>query len=94
MTMSEMVCCAEHHGECEMAGMAGSCCETDQHADAGMFVPERLDDTLAPTADRSVMSVLPFFIAPYRLARAGAESRGSFHDLRRRFHLAHTVLLI
>ncbi len=95
MTMSEMVCCAEHHDGCDMAGMGGgSCCGTDQHSDIGMLKPERADDTLAPTTHQLPIANVLSFLTPRLLAGVGAESRGSFHDLRRSSHLAHTVLLI
>ena len=95
LTMSAMMCCAEHHGDCEMAGMGGgSCCGADQHSDIGMLKPERADDTFAPTTHQSPLANVLSFITPRRLAGVSAESRGSFHDLQRSSHLAHTVLLI
>ena len=95
MTVSEMVCCAEHHDGCEMAGMGGrSCCGTDQHADVGMLKPERADDTLAPTTHQSPTANVLSFITPRRPGGVSTESRGSSHELRRSSHLAHTVLLI
>ena len=95
LTMSTMMCCAEHHGDCEMAGMgAGSCCGTEQHSDNGMLKPERADDTLATTIHQSPIAHALSFITPCFLAGAGAEPGGAFHDLRRSPHLAHTVLLI
>ena len=30
MTMSEMVCCVDHHGECPMADMGKSCCGSER----------------------------------------------------------------
>ena len=95
LTMSAMMCCAEHHGDCEMAGMGGgSCCGTDQHSNIGMLKPERADNTLAPTTHHSPLANVQSFISSRLLAGVSAESRGLFHDLRRRSHLAHTVLLI
>ena len=48
MTMSEMVCCVEHHDACDLEGMAESCCGMDQQAhDVGVLKPERADDTQA-----------------------------------------------
>ncbi|HIE93798.1 MAG TPA: hypothetical protein EYQ83_13370 [Acidobacteria bacterium] len=49
MTMSEMVCCVDHHGDCPMAEMGESCCGSDQDAGFGMLKAERADDTLAST---------------------------------------------
>ncbi len=95
LTMSAMMCCAEHHDDCEMAGMGGgSCCGTDQQSDIGMLKPERADDTVATTTHQSPIANVLSFITPRLLAGVSAESRGSFHDLRRSSHLAHTVLLI
>lgn len=95
LTMSAMMCCAEHHGDCEMAGRGGgSCCGTDQHSDIGMLKPERADDTLAPTTHRLPIAHVLSFTTPRLLAGVTAKSCSSFHDLRRRSHLAHTVLLI
>ena len=95
LTMSAMICCAEHHGDCEMAGMGGgSCCGTDQHTDIGMLKPERADDTLAPTTHPLPLANVLSFVTPRLLAEVSAASRGLFHDLQRRSHLAHTVLLI
>ena len=58
LTMSAMMCCADHHSDCDMTGMGGSCCGTDQHADIGMLQPERADDTL-PTPDHSAAASIP-----------------------------------
>lgn len=43
MTMAEMVCCAEHHDDCEMAGQAESCCASDLQSDMGVLATERTD---------------------------------------------------
>jgi hypothetical protein len=43
--MSEMVCCAEHHDDCEMAGQAESCCAPDLQSDMGVLVQERTDSS-------------------------------------------------
>ena len=94
MTMSEMMCCAEHHGECKMAGMAVSCCGTDQHTDVGMLEPERPDDKPALATYHSPAASTPSSFSSRRLATSGAESHRSFRDSRTRPHLAHTVLLI
>ena len=45
MTMSEMVCCAEHHHDCEMAAQAESCCAPDLQSDMGVLVQERTDSS-------------------------------------------------
>ncbi len=94
MTMSEMVCCAEHHDGCEMAGMAESCCGTAQHADIGMLKPERTDDTLAlATHDRTAA-----ILAPHDATNLGAwsqvEPNTRFHNPPPRRPLPHAVLLI
>ncbi len=97
VTMSEMACCAEHQGECEMAGMAESCCGTDQHADVGMLEPERADDAPALTAlttCHSAAASVPSVFSLSLLATPDVESHGVFPDCRTRPHLAHTVLLI
>ena len=95
LAMSTMMCCAEHHGECEMAGMgAGPCCGTEQHSDIGMLLPERFDDTLAPTIHQSPITHVLSFITPCFLAVTGAESGGSYQNLPRMSYLAHTVLRI
>ena len=97
MPMSEMVCCAEHHGECDMAGMPGkeaSCCATDQHADVGMLKPERADTTPAPSLHHPVLRVQTSFVfASSVQAVVRAEASLPF-STRQRSHLAHTVLLI
>ena len=58
MTMSEMVCCAGHHDECEMAGQAQSCCAPDLQSDMGVRAAERTDTTHATDA-ASRLAVLP-----------------------------------
>ena len=58
MTMSEMVCCVEHHDECEMAGLAESCCAPDLHSDIGVLAPERSDTAYVADAASHVV-VLP-----------------------------------
>ena len=57
MTMAEMVCCADHHDECEMAGQAASCCGLDLQSDMGVLAAERSDTTLvAPVASQLVVT--------------------------------------
>lgn len=96
MSMSDMVCCAEHHGECEMAGMPGkdaSCCGADQHADVGMLKPERADNTPAPSLHHPVLLVWTSFIFSSN-AQPIARAESSLLSTAQRSHLAHTVLLI
>lgn len=97
MTMSEVVCCAEQQHECEMAGMAESCCGTDQHAGIGMLEPERGEDAPA-LADLTTVRPIPanvrFLFTPSLLAGSGVGSRDLFSGSRTRPHLARTVLLI
>ena len=50
MTMSEMICCAELHDECTMAGEAESCCAPDLQSDMGALVAERTDAVHAAAA--------------------------------------------
>ena len=50
MTMAEMVCCAEHHDDCEMAGQAESCCAPDSQSDMGVLAVDRTDTTHAADA--------------------------------------------
>ena len=58
MTMAEMVCCADHHDECEMARQAASCCGVDLQSDMGVLAAVRSDTTLiAPVA--SQLAVTP-----------------------------------
>ena len=94
MTMSEMVCCAEHHDGCEMAGAAESCCATDQHADIGMLRPERADEARAPaTHDASAVTSTPHdAISLWAWSRAEPNTRSPHVPLHR--HLLHNVLLI
>jgi|AP95_1055475.scaffolds.fasta_scaffold60727_2 hypothetical protein len=94
MTMSEMVCCVDHHGECPMADMGKSCCGSDQDAGFGMLKAERADDTLASTIHHVPVGHVQSFLTPGLLAGARADFGGLFHDLPQRAPLAHTVLLI
>ena len=97
MSMSEMVCCAEHHGECEMAGMTEACCGTSQHADIGMLEPERADDAsaLATVATyHSAVATTPPIRGLGLSAPSGTGASGSLRASRTNPHLAHTVLLI
>ena len=103
MPMSEMACCAEHHRECDMAGMPGmpgmpgndaACCGTDQHADVGMLKPERADDPPAPSLHHPVLLVRTSSVITTNLqAVAGTDASLTFITAQRS-HLAHTVLLI
>ena len=94
MTMSEMLCCAEHHDACEMAGMAESCCGPDQHADIGMLKPERADDALVLATHDPVAATLAPHDATGRWAWSWVEvnTRSPHVPLHR--HLLHTILLI
>ena len=63
MTMSEIVCCAEHHGDCEMAGQAESCCAPDLQSDMGVLVPERTDSPYVEDT-ASQVAVVPAHQSP------------------------------
>ncbi len=58
MTMSEIMCCAEHHDDCEMSGQAESCCAPDLQSDMGVLAPERSDTAYSADAASQVV-VLP-----------------------------------
>ena len=95
MTMSEMVCCAEHHDDCEMAGQAESCCAPDLQSDMSVLAAERTDTTYAADA-ASQSAVLPTPLAaalsPVHTSACGETS--SLLSIRSRPDLLNTVLLI
>ena len=45
MTIAEMICCVDHHDDCEMAGQAESCCAPDQPSGMSMTAKGRADTT-------------------------------------------------
>ncbi len=97
MTMAEMVCCADHHDECEMAGQAASCCGVDLQSDMGVLAAERSDMTLvAPVASQLVVTpphqatVLMSPLDPSTFI----EALSGFDDARSRPSQLSTVLLI
>ena len=94
MTMSEMVCCAEHHQGCEMAGTAESRCATDRYTDIGMLKPERPDDALATaTLDAAAATLPPHSTTSlWAWSRVAPTPRSRHVPLVR--HLLHDVLLI
>ena len=94
MTISEMVCCVDHHGDCPMAEMGESCCASDQDAGFGMLKAERADDTLASTIHHLPVGPVQSVIMPCLLAGAREDLGGLFHDLPQSCHLAHIVLVI
>ena len=96
MTMAEMVCCADHHDECEMVGQAASCCGVDLQSDMGVLAAERSDTTLvAPVASQLVATPphqatvpLPLDTSPF------VETLSGFDDARSKPSQLSTVLLI
>ena len=95
MTMSEMMCCAEHHDACDMAGMAESCCGTDRHTDTGMLKPARTDDTQVLALRHSVLARV---VTPHGRLGLLSAPRPEPHipppDVRSGLDLLHAVLLI
>jgi hypothetical protein len=97
MPMSEMACCAEHHGECDMAGMSGkeaSCCATGQYADVGMLKPERADNTSAPSLHHPLLLVQTSRVCSSSVQAVARAKAVLPFSTAQRSHLAHTVLLI
>ena len=95
MTMSEMVCCAGHHDECDMAGQAESCCAPDLQSDMGVLAAERTETTYAMDA-ATHLAVLPTPQAGNLLTldtSAFVETCAAF-SVRSRPDLLNTVLLI
>ena len=93
LTASQMVCCADHHHDCDMANMAESCCSTDERTRIEILKPERADDTLVPATYLSV-AALEIPDACVSLAASHVEPRASSRHPRLRPHLLHAVLLI
>lgn len=95
MTMSEMVCCADHHDECEMAGQAESCCAPDLQSDMGVLAAERTDTTYATDA-ATHLAVLPTPQAGNLLTldTSAFVETSSLLSVRSRPDLLTTVLLI
>ena len=95
MTMAEMVCCADHHDECEMVGQK-ACCGGDLQSDLGVLAAERSDTFLvAPVASQLVAApphqatvLLPLDTSTFLEALSG------FEDARSRPSQLSTVLLI
>ena len=96
MTMAEMVCCADHHGECEMAGQAASCCGVDLQSDMGVLAAERSDTILvAPVASQLVAAPPHQATVPLPLNTSTfLEALSGFEDARSRPSQLSTVLLI
>jgi hypothetical protein len=59
MTITEMVCCAEHHDDCQMAGQAGSCCTPDFGSDMGALAAERSVTTHVASMDSHMVATQP-----------------------------------
>jgi hypothetical protein len=93
MTMSKMVCCVDHHGDCPMADMGESCCGSDEDAGIGMLKPERADDSVAPSLHHASLPQAPDVFTPTLLAVGGAEWGFALGAVRHS-PLTDTVLLI
>ena len=59
MTITEMVCCAEHHDDCQMAGQAESCCAPDFGSDMGALAAERSVATHVASMDSHMVATQP-----------------------------------
>lgn len=94
LTASQMVCCAEHHDECDMANMTESCCSTDERTRIEILKPERADETLVPATYLSVAALELRDVPVSLLAASYMEPRTSSRSPRLRPHLLHAVLLI
>ena len=94
MTMVEMFCCADQHGECEIGGQAEPCCGFDLQSDMGVLAAER-SDTAAFAASQLVVSQ-PHQIAPLWALHASAfvEALSGFYIAQVRPSQLSTVLLI
>jgi len=96
MTTAAMVCCADHHDECEMAGQAESCCAPDLQSDLGVLAPER-SDTFPVTliVSQVAVTLTDGSTALSQLAASSsARTPVAFHHPKPRLHLLNTVLLI
>ena len=96
MTMSEMVCCAEHHDECEMAGQGESCCAPDFQSDMGVLAAERSETTHVASVASQIAVTQPHQVDALStlLASAFVEPLSAHYGARSRPFLLNTVLLI
>ncbi len=96
MTITEMVCCAEHHDECNMAGQRESCCGPDLQSDMGMLAPEHPDTVQAfPAASQIMIAVTDAADALSTVSNsARTDARDAAHHTRPQPHRLNTVLLI
>jgi len=93
MSAMAMVCCAEHHGDCEMVRMGASCCDSDQ-AHIGMLDPARVDGASSPCTPASIDATTPVLLTPGLLTGPGAEPPHRLRTPHIGSHLTCTVLLI
>jgi len=96
MTMSEMVCCADHHDECDMAGQGESCCGPDLQSDMGVLAAELSDTThLASVASHIAVTQPHHADVPSTLrTSAFVGTLSALYGARSQPLLINTVLLI
>ena len=95
MTITEMVCCAEHHDDCEMAGQAEPCCAPDLRSDMGVVAAERSDTThMASLAGQTAVTQPPHADGPSTLRMSAFVGTSAHYGDRSRPLLVNTVLLI
>ncbi len=95
MTMEEMVCCAEHHDECDMAGQGESCCGPDLQSDMGVLAAERSDTThVASAASHIAVTQLHADVPSTLRTSPFVGTLSALYGARSRPLLLNTVLLI
>ncbi len=94
MTMSEMVCCAEHHDDCKMAGQAESCCAPDLQSQMGVLAAERADSYAVDAAGHVALVSTPLAADCSRFRTSILRELSEYLSIRSRSDLLNTVLLI
>ena len=96
MTMAEMIYCAEHHDDCDMAGQAESCCAPDLQSDMGVLVAAQSDTNRVASVSIQMADTQPPLTGVFSTLRTSAfvGTRFALDVARSRPQQLNTVLLI
>ena len=95
MAMAEMVCCAEHHDNCEMASQMQTCCPSDLQSAVAMLAPERTETALhAPRQIAAALADAISLLSTLSAATARTDALDAVYYAGPRPHVLSSVLLI